>query len=77
MKVQVFAVLKDYFEKEFQLQEGLQSTQALKERLIRHNPSAAGILNICRFAVGDEFVDDQYQLNENDTIYIIPPGSGG
>lgn len=77
MKVQVFAVLKDYFDKEFQLQEAVPNTQALKERLIRNKPSAAGILDICRFAVGDEFIDDQYQLKENDTIYIIPPGSGG
>lgn len=77
MKVQVFAILKDYFDKEFQVQETIPNTGVLKERLIRSNPSAAGILDICRFAVEDEFIDDQYQLQENDTIYIIPPGSGG
>jgi molybdopterin synthase sulfur carrier subunit len=77
MRVQVFAVLKDYFEKEFELEEQVHELQALKARLIQHNPAAASILHICRFAVRDEFIDNDFQLQENDTIYIIPPGSGG
>ena len=77
MKVQVFAILKDYFDKEFEVQETVLNTRALKERLVRNNPASAGILDICRFAVEDEFIDDQYQLKENDTIYIMPPASGG
>lgn len=77
MKVQVFAVLKDYFEKEFELTGDVQDVSALKERLIKDVPSATGILNICRFAVNDEFIDHNFQLRENDTIFIIPPASGG
>ena len=77
MKVQVFAVLKDYFEKEFELTGKIENTSSLTERLSTHNPAATGMLNICRFAVNDEFIDNTYQLKEDDTICIIPPASGG
>lgn len=77
MKVQVFAVLKDYFEKEFLVTDGFQTTAALKEYLTQYNPAAAGILNICRFAVDNEFIDNHFELKPNDTVCIIPPASGG
>lgn len=77
MRVQVFAVLKEYFDKEFELDENIHDMPALKKRLIQFNPEAAAILNICRFAVKDEFIDNDFQFQVNDTIYIIPPGSGG
>lgn len=77
MKVQVYAVLKDHFAKEFEVQADMPDAAALKQYLIRQNPAAANILNICRFAVNDEFVDNDFQLNEHDTIAILPPASGG
>ncbi len=77
MKIQVFAVLKDFFNKEFELQEDIINIPGLKERLIQLNPAAASLLNICRFAVKDDFIDNDFQLQQHDTIYIIPPGSGG
>jgi molybdopterin synthase sulfur carrier subunit len=77
MRVHVFAVLKDYFDKEFQLEGDIPNATVLRRRLAADKPAAAGILNSCRFAVADEFIDEQYQFKENDTIYIIPPGSGG
>lgn len=77
MKIQVFAVLKDYFEKEFELTGNVENTSSLIERLSKNNPAAIGMLNICRFAVNDEFIDSNFQLKEDDTICIIPPSSGG
>lgn len=77
MRVQVFAMLKDYFDKEFQLTGNIQNAEALKQHLILSNPAAAGLLERCRFAVNDEFVDTHFQISENDTICIIPPSSGG
>ncbi len=77
MKIQVFAVLKDFFEKEFELQADVSNIPGLKERLIEMNPAAGSLLNICRFAVKDDFIDNDFQLQDHDTIYIIPPGSGG
>lgn len=77
MKIQVFAVLKDYFEKEFELTGNVKNTSSLITRLSDDKPAAAGLLNICRFAVKDEFIDNNYQLEEDDTVCIIPPASGG
>lgn len=77
MKVQVFASLKEYFEQEFELAERVQTVEALKAHLARQNAQASGILNVCRFAVGDEFVKDNFTLKEGDTICILPPSSGG
>ena len=77
MKVQVFAALKDYFEKEFEVAGEVQDVAALKERLAALKPGSRNMLQICRFAVGDEFVTQDYQLKENDTVCVIPPSSGG
>jgi len=77
MKIQVFAVLKDYFEKEFEVTGNVKNTTSLIERLSKNNPAATAMLNICRFAVNDEFIDNNFQFKEDDTICIIPPASGG
>ena len=77
MRVQVFAGLKDFFDKEFEADESIKTLVELRHSLIRLKPEAENILNNCRFAVDDEFVDMNYKLKTNDTIAIIPPSSGG
>lgn len=77
MTIQVFAVLKDYFDKEFKLEGSFTTIAALKQHLTEENPEAAGVLDLCRFAVHDEFVDPDFTLNSNDIISVIPPSSGG
>jgi len=77
MKIQVFAVLKDYFDKEFELGDGIADVASLQDKLTALNTDATGILKLCRFAVHDEFVDHDYTLKNNDTICIFPPSSGG
>jgi len=77
MKIEMYAVLKEYFEKEFVLQQSFKHVDDLKYFLIKQNPNAANILNMSRFAVDNEFVDNQYSLKENDNISIMPPSSGG
>jgi len=77
MTIQVFAVLKDYFDKEFEMQGTIKNITALKQHLAGQNPEAATVLDLCRFAVHDEFVDPDFTLNSNDIISVIPPSSGG
>ena len=77
MKIEVFAILKDYFDSEFELQPAPVSIDDLKQQLIELRPGVSKVLSYCRFAVNDEFIDNSYQLNENDVISIIPPSSGG
>lgn len=77
MRVQVFAALKDFFDKEFEADESIKTLVELRRSLILSKPEAENILNNCRFAVEEEFVDMNYKLKTNDTIAIIPPSSGG
>ncbi|OCX53323.1 hypothetical protein BEL04_03195 [Mucilaginibacter sp. PPCGB 2223] len=77
MKIQVFAVLKDHFDKEFELSRDIKDIASLKAYLSNQNTGAEGILQISRFAVHNEFVDLDYAIKPNDTICIFPPSSGG
>lgn len=71
-------MLKDYFDETFEIKSSeVTSISELKNKLQCINPSAAGVLNSCRFAVNEEFVQGNYQLKEEEHIYIIPPSSGG
>jgi molybdopterin synthase sulfur carrier subunit len=77
MKIHVYAGLKDYFTPEFELTGEVRNTEELKSRLLAINGRAEAILSFCRFAVEEGFIDNEFQLKENDTVIIIPPGSGG
>ena len=77
MKIEVFAVLKDYFKKEFEIADQLDTIADLKQYLVAINPSSVEVLSRCRFAVADDFVVDNYKITGNDNIMIIPPSSGG
>ena len=77
MKVQVFAGLKEYFEPTFEVDQKVQNIDELKQRLILLRPSSAALLESCRFAVNDDFIDDNFELKESDSIIILPPSSGG
>lgn len=77
MKIQTYAALKDFFGKEFEIDLLLSDISALQRHLTELKPEASALLQISRFAVGDEFINSNYQLKEDDTICIIPPSSGG
>lgn len=77
MKIHVYAGLKDYFQPEFELEGVARNTDELRTLLLAINDKAETILASCRFAVEEGFIDNQFKLNENDTIVIIPPSSGG
>lgn len=77
MKILTYAVLKDYFDKEFVVDEPVNSVQGLHDLLTQRNPAAATILSASRYAVKDTFVSGDFVLNKEDTIHIMPPSSGG
>lgn len=77
MKIQVFALLKDYFKTEFELTENLPTIDLLKAHLSTMEPAVKHLLDKCRFAVNDEFVTNDYALTSHETVCIIPPSSGG
>lgn len=77
MTIQVYATLKDFYNKKFEMTERVETISDLREKLLTINPKATDILSICRFAVNDNFVENDYTLQLHDNISIIPPGSGG
>ncbi len=77
MKIHVFGGLKDYFTSEFDLTGIVRNTDELKAALLVINGQAGPLLSACRFAIADGFIDNEFKLNENDIIVVIPPSSGG
>ena len=77
MKIEVFAVLKDHFDREFEVTEEVPDVASLRKHLSDINPASSNILGICRFAINDEFVEDNHRLSAADKVIIIPPSSGG
>ncbi|WP_448698786.1 MoaD/ThiS family protein [Mucilaginibacter sp. AW1-3] len=77
MTIQVFAVLKEHFDKEFEVGGDIHDIATLKDHLLKLNAEAGNILQISRFAVNNEFVNLDYAIKSNDTICIFPPSSGG
>jgi len=77
MRVTVYAILKDYFDSSFNLEENISSVEELKNKLAQIKPQSAAVLNACRFAVNDEFVNLDFKIKEDDSISILPPASGG
>ena len=77
MKVYMYAILKEYFDQEIIMRVPVSDIDDLKKKLIAMNEEAKDILDICRFAVKDNFIDNSYSLQPNDSISILPPASGG
>ncbi len=77
LQIQVFAVLKDFFKQEFEVNVPVSTIEELKNEMVRINPSAQKILQACRFAVNDQFVSNEYNLHEHDKVVVLPPSSGG
>ena len=77
MKIHVYAGLKDYFQPEFEVESVVRNTDELKAVLLTINGKAEAMLSSCRFAVEEGFINNEYKLNQHDTIVIIPPSSGG
>jgi len=75
--IQFFAALKDYFEEKVEWPIHSKTIAELKEELAKAQPKAVPVLNTCRFAVNLAFVNDNYLINDNETISIIPPAGGG
>jgi molybdopterin synthase sulfur carrier subunit len=77
MKVYLYAMLKDYFDHEVWLQQPVHTIDELKEKLLAQNENARDLLDSCRFAVNDRFIDNNYIFQSHDVVSILPPASGG
>ncbi len=79
LRIKLFAVLKDRLGESNISIEATNKLSAgeLKTRIKSLYPAVADIMDISRVAVNEEFVADMDLINEEDTVALIPPSSGG
>ncbi len=77
MVLHTFAALKDIFSDSFEIPHFEGKVQNLREFLIEQYPDAKNLLTISRFALGSNILNDENSISNSDTIFIIPPSSGG
>lgn len=77
VKIRYFSVVKEKLGKEEEALDFSGTVRELKEYLRKRYPEIADILDRVRFAVNEEYVDEDYKLSDNDRVAVIPPVSGG
>lgn len=78
IKIICFAGLRKYFGSETTVlvDSGANYSNVINE-LKMINPEAAEVLSSCRIAVNEEFISLDEPLKPENTIFLIPPSSGG
>lgn len=78
IKIICFAGLRKYFGSETTvLVEPGASYSKIIDELKGINPEATEVLSSCRIAVNEEFISLDGPLKTENTIFLIPPSSGG
>ena len=78
IKIICFAGLRKYFGSEVTvLVESGASYSNVIDELKVINPEATEVLASCRIAVNEEFISLNEPLKAENTIFLIPPSSGG
>jgi len=78
IKIICFAGLRKYFGSEVTvLVESEDSYSNVIDELKVINPEATEVLSSCRIAVNEEFISLSEPLKSENTIFLIPPSSGG
>ncbi|MCC2598776.1 MoaD/ThiS family protein [Sphingobacterium sp. FBM7-1] len=75
--LEFFAGLKDYFPTLMEVREAPADIHHLRTYLMSEQSLAKALLQQCRFAVADQFVQEDYPLRPGDVVLVIPPSSGG
>ena len=78
IKIICFAGLRKYFGSETTVQvvSGASYSKVIDE-LKAMNPEATDVLSSCRIAVNEEFISLDEPIKSENTIFLIPPSSGG
>jgi len=78
MKIHVFATLKDFMPAEFEFESGSFNTIGeMKEILKLKFPDAEKLIDSCRFATEHEILPIDQEIKIYESIFVIPPSSGG
>jgi molybdopterin synthase sulfur carrier subunit len=77
MKLLYFSILREKLKKDQEEIAFNGSVRELRLYLVRRYPDLKDILERIKFAVNEEYVDDNYQLKGDERVALIPPVSGG
>lgn len=78
IKITCFAGLRKFFEPQINVRITLPvSYQFFIQELKKQKPDASEILDNCRIAVNEKFVQHTEMMTTNELIFLIPPSSGG
>ncbi len=77
MKLLYFSVVRERLKKGEEELNFSGSVRELKAFLKGRYPELSDLLDSLRFAVNEEYVDEDYHIKDEDTVAIIPPVSGG
>ena len=73
-----FAGLRKFFPGELKTTiEGPCPYREVLQHLGRRHPEAKPILENCRIAIDEVFIDSDEPLDPTKTVFLIPPSSGG
>lgn len=76
--IHTFAILKETLPQKFDLEISDQFTAGhVIKTIVANNPECSEILDSCRIAVNEEFVDYNHIIAEGTQLYLLPPSSGG
>ena len=77
VKIRYFSIVKEKLGKQEENLDFSGNIRELREFLKRRYPELENVWNNVRFAVNEEYVDEDYELSDNDRVAVIPPVSGG
>lgn len=78
IKIVCFAGLRKYFGSETSVTLETDSTYSkVIDELKIAKPEAIDVLSSCRIAVNEEFVLPEQKIESVNTLFLIPPSSGG
>lgn len=78
IEIVAFGIAKDILKnKSVQIEVGSGTTvEVVRRKLVNEYPAFESLASL-QLAVNAEYVNDDYILNENDEVVLIPPVSGG
>ena len=77
VKVKYFSIVKERIGKNEENLSFSGSVKEFREFLKKRYPELGDVWDSVRFAVNEEYVDEDFKLSDNDNVAVIPPVSGG
>ena len=77
--VNSFGQVKDFHDQKFEIEVADSATiETLFEKLVEMRPESKNLLENCRIAVDDIIIyEKEFELKNNQEVFIMPPFSGG